>query len=129
MQRDSIKIEQDHMDWMFEVDGKLWTWATAVAEDLSADIQLTAERLPDHRLLYLEHEGKVSGDRGSVRRLVSGIFKTETRCDKSFIAVLKWADANREHNQRLTIQRNLTSTSFNEETRDAWTLRLESFDR
>ena len=33
---------------------------------------MDAHRLPDHRALYLTYEGPVSGNRGSVRRELSG---------------------------------------------------------
>ena len=32
-----------------------------------------AERLPDHRALYLDHEGPVSGGRGTVARVAAGV--------------------------------------------------------
>jgi hypothetical protein len=70
---------------MLEVGTKLQTWAL---NELPRDWQLDgdhslavcdastveAERLPDHRLAYLDYEGPVSGDRGSVRRLDVGTF-------------------------------------------------------
>ena len=34
------------------------------------------ERLADHRLDYLEYEGPVSGDRGSVRRVDGGQYRS-----------------------------------------------------
>ncbi|MBX3384962.1 MAG: hypothetical protein KF768_00160 [Phycisphaeraceae bacterium] len=34
---------------------------------------IRAEQLPDHRRLYLTYEGQLSGDRGRVRRLASGL--------------------------------------------------------
>ena len=36
---------------------------------------IPAQTLPDHRLLYLDYEGPVSNDRGSVHRVASGWFR------------------------------------------------------
>lgn len=38
------------------------------------DEPIASERLADHRLLYLDYEGPVSGGRGAVRRIASGEF-------------------------------------------------------
>lgn len=34
--------------------------------------RLTFERLPDHRAIYLDYEGPISGNRGEVRRVEAG---------------------------------------------------------
>jgi DNA polymerase ligase (LigD)-like protein len=62
-----------HWDLMLEYDGVLWTWALEREPSRGADI--TAERLSDHRLSYLDYEGLVSGDRGSVARWDAGDFE------------------------------------------------------
>lgn len=65
----------DHYDWLFEGDSSLATWA--LQQSLPSDIpgwQL-AERLPDHRMLYLDYEGPISGGRGSVRRVEQGDYR------------------------------------------------------
>lgn len=58
-------------------DGKLatwrlpsdpWTWP--VGEPVPV------ERLPDHRAAYLDHEGPVSGNRGTVAILARGVWNT-----------------------------------------------------
>src|SRR3954464_2218415 len=59
-----------HFDLMLENDGVLLTWAMAeLPTPVSA---VAAERLPDHRLMYLDHEGPVAGDRGNVERIDRG---------------------------------------------------------
>jgi hypothetical protein len=70
---------------MLEKGDVLETWALdelpcswiKLADDLQvADSNtVNVERLADHRLAYLDYEGPVSGDRGSVRRLDTGTFK------------------------------------------------------
>jgi hypothetical protein len=42
--------------------------------EFAASNSVQAKQLADHRLAYLDYEGLVSGDRGSVRRLDSGTF-------------------------------------------------------
>jgi hypothetical protein len=41
----------------------------------AADVGIAAEALPEHRMLYLDYEGPVSGDRGKVVRWDSGEFQ------------------------------------------------------
>ena len=59
-----------HFDLMLEAGGVLRTWAIA-AWPAPGETQ-PAERLPDHRLAYLDYEGAVSGNRGHVRRWDAG---------------------------------------------------------
>jgi hypothetical protein len=75
-----------HCDLMLEKGDVLETWALVELPcgwiELADDLQIadsntiSVERLADHRLAYLDYEGPVSGDRGSVRRLDTGTFKT-----------------------------------------------------
>lgn len=59
-----------HYDLMLERDGRLATWR--LPEPIEDGCVLIAEALPDHRLAYLDYEGPVSGERGSVRRVDGG---------------------------------------------------------
>ncbi len=68
-----VLLEHDHpylhFDLMLEVGSVLWTWRlTAVP----AEAPVEGTRLADHRLMYLDYEGPVSGGRGSVRRVDGG---------------------------------------------------------
>jgi hypothetical protein len=62
-----------HFDLMLEQTGALRTWACermpATAEEVLAD------DLADHRLTYLDYEGPVSGNRGSVTRVDAGSYE------------------------------------------------------
>lgn len=65
-------IRQNHYDLLFEDGDTLRTWAVA---ELPCDRpEQEAERLPDHRRLYLEYEGPIAGERGSVTRVDAGIY-------------------------------------------------------
>lgn len=59
-----------HWDLMLEAEGVLRTWA--LAEEPVAQLSCEAERLPDHRLAYLDYEGEISDGRGSVTRCDAG---------------------------------------------------------
>ena len=62
-----------HWDFMLERDGVLKTWALDAPPRPGA--VGSGRALPDHRLAYLEHEGPISGDRGTVRRVDGGAYR------------------------------------------------------
>src|SRR5687768_1276707 len=64
---------RSHFDLMLEADGVLRTWACDELPQLGKVIE--AQRLADHRLAYLDYEGPVSGDRGSVTRVAVGEYE------------------------------------------------------
>lgn len=74
-----------HWDFMLESDGVLWTWelrelpsswAAALGLEVASDLNtVSAFRLADHRLAYLDYEGPVSGNRGHVTRSDAGNFQ------------------------------------------------------
>lgn len=59
-----------HWDFMVEAGATLRTWA--LAEEPIVGREIAAEPLADHRLAYLDYEGSISGDRGSVTRFDRG---------------------------------------------------------
>jgi hypothetical protein len=63
-----------HWDFMLETGGVLRTWA--LAEEPAAKREIAADQLADHRLAYLEYEGPISGDRGSVTRWDAGEYRS-----------------------------------------------------
>jgi hypothetical protein len=62
-----------HYDLMLEADGALKTWA--IADPPEIGVAQLAEPLPDHRLVYLDYEGPVSGDRGTVKHWDTGTYR------------------------------------------------------
>ena len=62
-----------HWDLLLEAGPVALTWRL-LRPPLQREL-IAAESLPDHRLLYLDYEGPVSGDRGSVRRVAGGQFR------------------------------------------------------
>lgn len=63
-----------HWDLMLEQAATLRTWA--LAEEPRAEGRIQAEQLPEHRLAYLDYEGPVSGNRGSVTQWDAGEYET-----------------------------------------------------
>src|SRR5262245_3839889 len=69
-----VLLEHDHparhWDLLFEVGAVLWAWRLQAPP--APGVTVAAERSFDHRLLYLDYEGPVSGGRGTVRRQAHG---------------------------------------------------------
>jgi hypothetical protein len=73
-----------HWDVMFERGEALRTWAVEASPELTDEQEALA--LPDHRLAYLDYEGAVSGDRGTVARWDEGTYDVLEKDDKRFVA-------------------------------------------
>lgn len=76
-----------HWDLMLHQGAALATWALPQPPD--APGPLPAERLPDHRLAYLDYEGPVSGDRGQVVRWDTGSFELVNQSDDQWTVVFQ----------------------------------------
>jgi DNA polymerase Ligase (LigD) len=75
-----------HFDLMLEHGAVLRTWAI---EKLPADCEtIRAEKLPHHRLAYLDYEGEISGDRGRVSRADAGQYEIVHETDAEIVARL-----------------------------------------
>ena len=74
---DFVLLEHDHpglhYDFMLEWGGVLRTWRLDRIPSETASIPVAS--LPDHRLIYLDYEGPVSGDRGIVSRIDRGDYE------------------------------------------------------
>lgn len=73
-----------HWDLMLETERGLRTWA--LESPPSAEQVTTAEALPTHRRAYLDYEGPISGNRGTVTRWDSGCFEWR-RCAEGEVMV------------------------------------------
>ena len=73
-----VILEHDHpllhWDLMLEAGDVLETWRLAAPPGTQA---IDAAALGDHRRMYLDYEGPVSGKRGNVRRWDAGLFDEE----------------------------------------------------
>jgi DNA polymerase Ligase (LigD) len=64
-----------HWDLFLEAGPVLRSWR--LPAPLSPGVAVPAEPAADHRLFYLDYEGPVSGNRGSVCRVDAGQFTTD----------------------------------------------------
>ena len=78
-----------HWDLMLEADGVLRTW-TLAAEPVGGKT-MVAERLADHRVAYLDYEGPIAGDRGTVTRCDAGTMEWGEVTDECVVATLQGA--------------------------------------
>ena len=64
-----------HWDFLLEIDpsGPLRAWA--IDEPIVAGKDLPARALVDHRSIYLDYQGAISGGRGTVRRVDRGEYQ------------------------------------------------------
>jgi hypothetical protein len=84
-------VKSSHWDFMLEGDGVLMTWELRelpTAWGGAGGTIVNATRLLDHRLAYLDYEGPVSGDRGTVQRVASGTFELLSQNNQSIHAKL-----------------------------------------
>lgn len=76
----------EHFDFMLEAADLLKTWALPGPPELG--MAMDCEALADHRLAYLDYEGPVSGQRGSVTQWDHGTYATERRTDTEWVVNL-----------------------------------------
>jgi hypothetical protein len=78
-----------HWDLMVEMGDVLWTWRLPIP--LEYGTAVSAERTFDHRLLYLDYEGAISGGRGIVRRIDRGSYEVVSQTSEQLIVRLRGA--------------------------------------
>lgn len=113
---------QNHLDLMIEYDGQLLTWRI-MQWPPSTETQV-AIQLPPHRLAYLEYEGPVSGNRGTVRRVARGSCQI-VRLDNSNLEVQIHSD---NASGVLKIYCDNRVNESTRETSDSWRLWMEPED-
>ena len=75
-----------HYDLMLEQGGVLWTWSLDKLPAVGFAGQ--AQALPDHRLAYLDFEGPLTGNRGSVERVEQGEYELLERAESRVLVRL-----------------------------------------
>jgi hypothetical protein len=75
-----------HWDFLLEDAGTLLTWA--LAELPAAGRPIAAESLANHRTAYLDYEGPVAGNRGTVTRWDAGTFQWRRRSRREIAVIL-----------------------------------------
>jgi hypothetical protein len=85
-----VLLEHDHptlhWDLMFEVGEVLWTWRLEKPPGQGRAVGAT--RIADHRLVYLDYEGPISGNRGVVRRQDRGEYRWLEQSPTRLVATL-----------------------------------------
>jgi hypothetical protein len=76
-----------HWDLLLEAGAVLTTWALASPPDATGPID--AESLADHRIEYLDYEGPISGDRGTVSRWDAGVYRLVRQTDRELVLALE----------------------------------------
>ena len=109
-----------HWDLMLEEGAVLKTWRLPQPPEIDpasdeTSLDLIAEALPDHRLVYLEYEGPVSGDRGEVSRWDWGTFTLLERSEDQLVALL----TGEELAGRLTLKK--------QDSENRWSLNYTAF--
>ena len=88
-----------HWDFMLEAEDALITWElrqlpsswlTALQlESSETSLLVPASRLADHRLSYLDYEGPLTENRGSVRRIDRGKYQIEEQTNELLVVRLQ----------------------------------------
>jgi hypothetical protein len=97
-----------HWDFLLESGERLRSWRLMQAP--AYGVEIAAEPLADHRRLYLDYEGPVSGGRGAVRRWDWGHYELWEHAPQSLTIQL--------HGQRLHGTAHLQARGAH----DAWML-------
>jgi hypothetical protein len=72
-----------HFDLMIEAGDVLKTWALPRLPWPGEE--MPCEELADHRLAYLDYEGPISNDRGTVTRCDRGIYTVQTQSNDLWV--------------------------------------------
>lgn len=79
-----VILEHDHphlhWDLMLETGNVLRTWR--LEKPPQPDEPIEARALGDHRLAYLEYEGPLTNNRGTVKRWDVGVYESEAQSGK-----------------------------------------------
>lgn len=83
-------VDESHYDLMLEEGDQLRTWRLAEKPDLSAPVQ--GQAIFPHRLAYLDYEGEITGNRGSVIRVDRGTYQIVSEDDRQLLVELYGAE-------------------------------------
>ncbi len=74
-----VSDRASHWDLMLQDGNKLLTWA--LDNEPTRGLTVEGRELAEHNTSYLTFEGRLSGDRGHVRRVGKGIFEWKIQYD------------------------------------------------
>lgn len=75
-----------HWDLLLEAGAVAWTWR--LLDEPGPGREVRTERIGDHRLLYLNYEGPVSGNRGQVTRWDTGTYRIVEESEEQLLVLL-----------------------------------------
>jgi DNA polymerase Ligase (LigD) len=78
-----------HWDLLLETGEVAWTWR--LLDEPGPNRAIRAERIGNHRLLYLDYEGPVSGNRGCVTRWDTGTYRVTQESESELTVALTGA--------------------------------------
>jgi len=85
-----VVLEHDHPDlhWdlLLDLGETLRSWRLGAFPQ--AGVATTCVSMPDHRLAYLEYEGPVGQNRGTVKRVLAGTYSIVEECETRLHLVL-----------------------------------------
>ena len=81
-----------HWDLLLEQEESLKSWR--ILKEPDSQTSLEVEPLPDHRMMYLDYEGSVSGNRGTVSQWDKGEFEWISKEEDFFEFLLKGSKLN-----------------------------------
>ncbi len=94
----SLPDGSHHFDWLLEPAGAaagrdpdervLIAWSLPRPPEQAGPQPIEAVRLPPHRLLYLDFEGPIPDDRGTVERVAEGVAEVLADTPEHFAATL-----------------------------------------
>ena len=112
-----------HWDFMLETDdGPLRTWA--INQAIEPGVNLPARALADHRSIYLDYEGEVSGGRGVVRRIDRGTYVREIWTDD----IVKVRLSGAQLLGPVELRRAVSGVDFSSSDREDWVVRFGNLD-
>lgn len=96
--RHTLPNGSHHFDWLLDVadapQSPLTTFRLPDAlHTMKPGSEMRALRIADHRRLYLEYEGKLSDNRGSVKRVTSGLITEFSHDADEWNLTLQWDES------------------------------------
>lgn len=97
----TLPNEPSHFDWLIDQpeinsEHRLLSFRCQYRPDTPSSSTQLVKHLPDHRSAYLNYEGPVSNNRGSVHRIAVGSIIELVKSAHSISILIQW-DSNRNH--------------------------------
>lgn len=95
--RHDVRAGEFHFDWMIDQpeildEHRLRCWRCDIRPDYQECTSFLCMELPSHRSVYLTFEGQISGNRGSVVQLASGVVLQSELGQDEVKILIDWGD-------------------------------------